>query len=238
MPERMKDTLAKLQWAERKTKEFADSVLAFSEREPFRLSSAPAPNGRGLLFRFEVLEETPEDLVLEAGAIMHAQRSALDTLVYELAQDAGHRQPKGTAFPIRERKSDMEEAARRCLRLLDEPDRSLILSTKPYAEGNPTIYILHKLNIGDKHHKLPVMGAWPSGPTSIKGNGFVDLFTQFAGPFSNGDPVAQFDASEGMSFELNFSVGLSDSNGENLVNAIGFLKACNSEIRRISELFR
>ena len=231
------DSLAKVRWASRKTDDFSALVSDFLAKEPYGLRQEPAPNGRGKLFVFEVREQPPEDMVHEAGAIMHAQRSALDTLVYELAERAGHTNPQGTSFPIVRDSQDPENAARGRLKLLDPRDRDLILSTQPYAEGNPTLYALHRMNIEDKHKRLPISGVWPGGEILFSGSGHIGLFTFFSGPFYDGNPVAQLEASEEISFRLQLFVGLADHTGSVATDAVGFLKACTDEVTRIIGLF-
>jgi hypothetical protein len=101
-------------------------------------------------------ELLPIAFSVEAGAYINAIRSSLDILAMALVRRHRLAIPEHrVCFPI----ADSEEAFSKkggepLLEQLPDQDRAKIVSLKPYLEGNPALWSLHRLDIVRKHRRL------------------------------------------------------------------------------------
>jgi hypothetical protein len=139
----------------------------------------PAEHNRVVAVEKEFL---PLVFSVEAGAYINAIRSSLDILAMALV----HRH----AIKINERKVEFpifgsETAFREhnggmLLQRLPEKQRAIIEALKPYPEGNPALWALHKLDIERKHKRLLNVRPQPihmSMEGTLKPGDFVPLGT-------------------------------------------------------------
>jgi len=112
---------------------------------------------------FYVANMTPIDPQLSAvaGDALQNLRSALDHLAWKLVEAGGGVLGKHTSFPIFDTETeylDPKYGAARKIRGMHEMAAEAINQMKPYATGNRTLWILHRLNNIDKHRLLLTAG--------------------------------------------------------------------------------
>lgn len=150
----------------RRAKELTDSleevIQAFAQSDEFWVDDAPGKKptehrlvvyGPPVPFRISVL----------AGEIIHHLRSVLDHMVRQLVLANGQ-QPKRQAFPVCEcRKAFLEQKNGESLRGVCSAGVELIDSFQPYQVPGgfewSLLWVLHRMDIEDKHRLLTVVTA-------------------------------------------------------------------------------
>jgi hypothetical protein len=140
MTDRLAGVRAKLDRADRHTAELKRKIAAFLEREPFVIERQEEKGGR-LVFRVRVRQEPPIHISTIIGDAIHALRTSLDLLAGQLVLVNGGTPTRATCFPI----AETEGAFRPQL-------------PAPYRTGNANLWLLHHLDIVDKHRLLLTVG--------------------------------------------------------------------------------
>ncbi len=148
---------AKLDRAQRQLLSLGHTLMAFAEREPYRLVERvdPHPDGElaDYLYIVTDLRPTRPEYSVQIGEILHNLRSALDYLVYAAAT----RHSWTTQFPIFHNASDWTAKSRLMLRAVPRHYVRIIEEVQPYHLPNAHEHLLAKLNYlsnTDKHRLL------------------------------------------------------------------------------------
>jgi hypothetical protein len=159
----------KVDWAEKHIRKLYDFVQAFPAADDFH-SVAIEEDSWGfrdpeIAIAFSKSQDeflNPTALIM--GDICHSLRSALDYMWYEIVSISG-KQTKWTRFPVGDTRQELVRTIDTALEegKISEPVHRLVLGTiKPYQEGDVRIWMLHQMNIIDKHQLLiptfPMMG--------------------------------------------------------------------------------
>jgi hypothetical protein len=154
---------AKIQRAEKHIRDLERARRRFLRTSPYKVVPYFHIEHGFTVFVLEVCPEIPPCIALIAGDAAHNLRSALDHIAHELF----FRHPKtGTTtkservqFPIFDTPEAYEGAKLgtepRGLFRLGESIKDTLDRVKPYRGGDDRLWILHKLDIFDKHHALP-----------------------------------------------------------------------------------
>jgi hypothetical protein len=108
--------------------------------------------------------DVPDELILLTGEIVQAIRTSLDYAIGDAIERATGTTPSEDVkfeFPIFLEKDDYEKAKRKKLKGLPKEDVDLIDSVQPFTDADPPkqlLWLLHRLNIEDKHRTLHVAG--------------------------------------------------------------------------------
>ncbi len=125
---------------------------------PWAISTERNSKGRPERLVFRLNSQVPAKAGPVIGDAIHNIRSALDHLAAASAIRAG-RSAKGVYFPIVKDAAAIEAAIRDKLRKCPEAFRDFVADLKPYKGGNDALYVLHHLDIIDKHQVLSPIGA-------------------------------------------------------------------------------
>ena len=101
-------------------------------------------------------ELLPIAFSVEAGAYINAIRSGLDILAMALVKRHSLEIPEERVmFPMyRSEAGFLAQSGGPLVQHLPDEDRARITSLKPYPEGNPALWALHRLDIVRKHRRL------------------------------------------------------------------------------------
>jgi hypothetical protein len=166
---------AKLDWANAQIAVLDVEILAFLDREPYRVREKAKPHfqrvpnaaqldlfEKGRFFEIFLTEDIPASVKASVGMIIQAQRDSLDHLAHALAKKNGAVEPTDVYFTISDSESGFADPrAQRKLRRLSESDRNIIKTLKPYKGGNDLLYALHWLNNKSKHRDLCALATAP-----------------------------------------------------------------------------
>ena len=147
-------------------------ITAFHRRNPYTIVSEKEADTGDIVQRVRVLEQPPIRLALIAGDAIHNLRATLDLLVHQLVLANGSVPTAATAFPIRKTAAAFDQDVDRLVEGASEDVIAAIKELKPYQGGNDTLWLLHRLDILDKHQVLVPgfsrvgttyfdMNAWP-----------------------------------------------------------------------------
>lgn len=150
----------KLEWAKRHINELKATIGEFFESEPYELVHEVDSQTGENVYRLRVHKSVPVELSAILGDAVHNLRAALDQLVCTLIR-LNSNFPKGMqGFPIATSGEDYESFVRKRIAGVSTKVERLIFRLKPYRGGNRRLWLLHQLDILDKHDGiLPVSAA-------------------------------------------------------------------------------
>jgi hypothetical protein len=190
--------------------------------------------------RAQVQSLPPDELGLLVGDVVQYLRSALDHVVYFLAErHAGPLTPdaeEALMFPIvgnENRKGERADGAQIFQRALErgrldgvpDPARAFIKSEQPYHWGDPSsgdpwdayryhwLWLIHDLNRIDKHRRLAITTAWLGLPYATTPAGVTPriTFSHAEGPVQDGDVLVTYSgADKGVDAHFSRSVAIDE----------------------------
>jgi hypothetical protein len=201
--------------------ELRRAVASFNGTKPWRLEAESGRQPGEVAYRFRIMRSIPTDLAVIAGEVIYHLRSALDTVVYELALQRGgsltQRQERLPAF-----KSSIDEDAfrksteQRLRDLCGSRGLAALRSVQPFAfaaeaaavgvsvereaEIALAMDIPYRLNVLwnlDKHRRLLTLEwhvdvYWSQGGTSARWEPTLDR----TGPLTDGTLLGHFNAGQ------------------------------------------
>jgi hypothetical protein len=148
----------KIEWAEAHAKNLEAIRDGFIQSKPYTVGSEPdlKPGHEGLHRYFPTsIKDVDPRIALIAGDIIHNLRSALDHLACQLVEVAGNSITDQTMFPIAKGDSINEPSFSGKVKGMRKAAQDKIRSAEPYKGGKGhDLWVLHKLDIADKHHAL------------------------------------------------------------------------------------
>ena len=97
-----------------------------------------------------------EDWALIVGDAIHNLRAALDHLVWQLVETNRKTPGRHNSFPIAEDESRFRSMVEQSLLGVDAPAAAAIQAIKPWKGESEALWLLHQLDIQDKH-RLPLV---------------------------------------------------------------------------------
>jgi hypothetical protein len=149
----------KFQRAQEHVTELQRRVREFLDSGPFAVYEEEEPATGDLVTRVRVLCQPPVDLSAVIGDIVHSARTALDHLAWQLVLSSGSQPTDRTQFPIARSRDAFPSYAKACLKGVSKEAFRAIEQLKPYQGGDDRFWLLHRLDIEDKHHLLVPVGA-------------------------------------------------------------------------------
>lgn len=123
----------------------------------------------------KVGDDIPQSIPAMVGDVIHNARSALDHVACCLASQNGARNTNGVSFPFsRIGKDHLQEVAKNKIKKLSKDAQEAVLDLQPYRGGNHPLWILHELDLIDKHRALLMCGV---------------VTSRFHGEFSSDYPI-------------------------------------------------
>lgn len=101
------------------------------------------------------VKPVPEHLPLIVGDAIHNLRSALDHIIWQLVEVGGGTPNRDTYFPISESAQQYKSAIGKGeIQKIASDAREIIQSVQPYVTFDQTLWLIHQLDIVDKHRLL------------------------------------------------------------------------------------
>lgn len=173
-PPRLDGSRAKVQRAKEHFQDLIAEASAFRNLNPYGVARDDNLDTGEQVWRARVSRSIPPELTLIVGDVIHNLRAALDFAAWQLEIANGRTPSRTTQFPIWNRGAAdpttiaaiREHQARRerQLRAFGEPAMALIERLQPDSRGDPKwtlhpLWLLHQLDVWDKHKLLVVVGA-------------------------------------------------------------------------------
>lgn len=150
---------AKVLRAQRHLDELKSAVRAYLQAAPFFIEKKQDSVAGDVFYSVRVKQPIPPDWPLIAGDIIHNARSALDLLAAQLVEVAGGQPSEATAFPFARSQATLQQTCATRLSGASASAKRFAERLRPFPGGNRLLYLLHVLDIVDKHRLLLVVGA-------------------------------------------------------------------------------
>lgn len=214
MSQLLEDCYLKLDRADEHLEAIKGEINSFLARDPYSIVGQLYPGSPGnasFIATGKVHEQPPQKLKILIGEFCHNLRSSLDNLADALATSFLGDAPEGTEFPIfKDRAKFFKTKSKGVpdrgsglykMRGLSPGAQTLVKWLQPYRRiNNPDrhpLWVLHRLNIGDKHRRPHVIGAvLEDSSFGIVSMRDIDLhigrWGAATGPFKSGTTVGTF----------------------------------------------
>ena len=203
---------------ERAQKHFCDLEDArnrFIDSKSYRIERESDPQTGNNIYHVFDIQNSPVEIGLIAGDVIHNLRSALDHLAYQLVLINGEVPTKQTAFPVFDDTTKYKAGLAGKVKGMAQRAIDAVGATEPYQDGKGAgLWVLHYLDIADKHHELltplinvtgasfTIPGFWERGYRGVGGVSFPN----FGKPLKDGDVIATREAE--MDNDMNLSLDL------------------------------
>lgn len=145
----------KLERAKQHIKDLEAGVERFFETNPYELFIEDNPQAGCREHKVRRVDTPPDSLSLIAGDAIHNLRSALDHLIWQLVIANGKKpDDMRTEFPVWSKKAGFEKGRPGRAKGISKEALDLLYGLKPYKGGNDTLWLLHRLDIVDKHRLM------------------------------------------------------------------------------------
>jgi hypothetical protein len=155
------DVISKIARAKKHINDFRDAAVAFGKTDPYGIAIERDPKTRQRTYTITKVTPIPPEISLIAGDAIQNLRSALDYLACGLVRANKATPSSQVCFPISESEPLTERQQTRFAGQVEgmrQDAIDAIKAIKPYKGGNNTLWMLHRLNIIDKHRLLMAAG--------------------------------------------------------------------------------
>ena len=157
MQSRIHGIRLKIERAKKHIRDLDIAIQAFVLDKPYRLEVKPHPVAQiehTTLYVAEV-KPIPDEISLTVGDAIHNSRSALDHLMWQLVESGGGTPDRNTYFPICDSAQQYASAmGNREIQKITAEARNIIESVQPCVTSDQTLWLIHQLDILDKHRLL------------------------------------------------------------------------------------
>jgi hypothetical protein len=151
--------LQRIERAKEQRRDLEREVRAWTEAGAYRVGSyVDAQSGYTVFYVHELAEITPRIVAL-ISEILHTLRTALDNLAYQLflvSRSDPADEGEGIYFPIYDDAKTTEAGAFGKIKPFRKEIVEAIRKINPCKSGQPLLWILHRLDIVDKHRRILV----------------------------------------------------------------------------------
>ena len=172
----------KLDRAKKHLDDLEAAINGFFETNPYAVRVKDNPETGKREHIVVKADDLPASLSVLSGDAVHNLRSALDHIIWQLViANGGEPEDLRTAFPVWRSEADFEAGRPGDAKGISEAALDVLYGLKPYKGGNDALWLLHKLDIVDKHRLLlSVASAYQQfvidlGPSVSKMTGQADV---------------------------------------------------------------
>jgi hypothetical protein len=221
---------------ERAKKHILDLEIArdrFIETEPYVIEPERNPQTGNYIFRVTKLQPPPHDIGLIAGDVAHNLRSALDHLAYQLVLVNKETPNRSTEFPIFDDAARYVAHSHRKIKLMSQSAQDAIKATKPYRGRSNSLWLIHTMDIADKHHTL-LVALIHVGQCSVKGPMYGRFnIPETSPPLKEGDVIFSCEPKVYENVKFTFDVTLENPKA---IAGVPLLPALHKTANRIDDL--
>lgn len=155
--------------AYQQVREVEREINVFLNTQPNTLTPDFDPKRANLRYKYKYSDPVPPIISVICGELFHNLRSALDQLMNcVLAQKIGMANIRKGGFPIETNREKFEASSQygKVKKLFPEA-AALLDKLEPYKGGNSPLWLIHHLNVMDKHKILNVINT-PTPSTNVQ----------------------------------------------------------------------
>jgi hypothetical protein len=142
--------LDKYDWAEKHIQKLGSVSRELSKANPIKLLQRIDPETGEVSYRIDKVPNIPSSVPLIAGDVLHSLRGALDYLACGMIEVV----TPDAKFPIAHNAQSYKSMLSRVVPGIRQEALESLNGIKPYQGGNFFLWLLHRLNITDKHRLL------------------------------------------------------------------------------------
>ena len=149
----------KIDRAKKHVADLRADIEAFHRRQPYQIVMADEPESGDQVYRVKIREPIPPKWSGILGDIFHNLRSALDQVACQLVIANNSEIERSTEFPIIGTPGNFEIVLGRKLNGASAKAKSLVRRLKPYKGGREPFWVIHAMDVLDKHRGIIPAGA-------------------------------------------------------------------------------
>jgi len=176
----LSDSTAKLSWASKHQLTLATALKSFFDSNPCEFYEESSHDKTQIHVKLILRKPIPNEIAHLIGDIIHNLRASLDFAACDLAELNGAASVDGVYFPFGKTKDSFEASSREKIRKLSSRAKEHIRNLMPYRGGNEALWLIHYLDLGDKHRRLTPIGM--VGSTGAKIDALTSGGIRFANP--------------------------------------------------------
>jgi hypothetical protein len=154
----LEDSKSKIEWAKRHIPDLESALTRFVDSKPYEFFREASADGLNEFVKLRITKVIPTDISHLVGDIIHSLRASLDYAACDLAEANGARKVDDVHFPFGKDVNAFEASAKKKIKKLSASAQEFIRTLKPYQGGNDLLWLVHYLDLGDKHRKLTPIG--------------------------------------------------------------------------------
>lgn len=158
------DSKSKLEWARNHLPDIEVALARFFESQPCEFFNETSPDKSEVHVKLKLTKPIPREISHLVGDTIHNLRASLDYAACDLAELSGEKNIDNVYFPFGKTKEAFEANAKEKLKKLSKEASAHICALKPYRRGNEALWLVHYLDLSDKHRRLTPIGM--TGSTS------------------------------------------------------------------------
>lgn len=152
------DAKSKLEWARKMMPELKSALANFFDAKPCEFFNEPCTDKSKTYVKLRLAKAIPSEFSHLVGDIIHNLRASLDYAACDLAELNGAKNVDDVYFPFGKTQESFEASAKNKLKKLSGKAKAYIHDIRPYRGGNEALWLVHYLDIGDKHRRLTPIG--------------------------------------------------------------------------------
>lgn len=155
----LEDIRRKIEWAEDHIRHLEDVRVGFLNTHPYKVVPHFHAEEGATAYVVEKCPPVHRDIPMIAGDAIHNLRASLDYLAVALGEKLGARTRDRIQFPVFDSRANYDanptgKKPNRLLTISGGQLKKIFDAVKPYRGGNDDLWVLHKLDIFDKHHQI------------------------------------------------------------------------------------
>ena len=170
----------KIERAKRHIQDFEIAVQAFRDTNPYDLIRETDPQTGENVYRMLVKEGVPISLSGFLGDAVHNLRCALDYLICDLIRANGKQPDGNSGFPIKQRTERFKPGRVAKIDRISAKAERLVFRFKGHKSINDALWIIHWLDVIDKHNAIV-----PVAAANLRVTAKVGVPGMFLGPDGN-----------------------------------------------------
>jgi hypothetical protein len=250
MTHRLEGCYVKIERAKEHLENLSAEILGLNDLDPYDVVAKYEPESGDYVVRIETDYSPPLRWAAIAGDAVHNLRSALDLLVFQLVLANGKRPDTKTEFPIFLDPAKYKAGGPRKVKGADKATMRIFDGLQPcnetQAPDRHPLWLLHRLDIRDKHQLLNVVvaGAQTDQFKIRTGNfGIINgRYNAFICPIEHGAELGRFqltspEAEVDMEYHITFGVVFEDFGVDDNFAVVPTIKKIVQFVEAVPPLF-
>jgi hypothetical protein len=186
------DSLSKLERAKTLMQSLNSAIQRYLDSDPCEMYREISSKRYEEQIKIRITKPIPAEIAHIVGDLIHNMRASLDYAACDLAELNQATNADHVFFPFGKTEKTFEINLTKKLKKVSAEAKQFIRELRPYRGGNERLWLIHYLDLGDKHRKLTPIGMAGSTGANIDymTNGSISLAAPRWESINNGMRVA------------------------------------------------